>query len=180
MQPIMTITGRLGTEVEMRETRNKVPFARFRLAHTPRVLQAGGWVDGETLWLSVRAYRRLGENACASLRKGEPVVVTGRVHHESWVDDNGVLYEQLVLEASSIGHDLSFGEAMFRRSVVKNQAEDATDRDAEQPEGAATAGQTDTCENSETAAQTTADAAPAADLDEELKTLAEEGAAVTG
>lgn len=106
------LNGNVGGDVEYRN--NSVPVASFRLANTPRVRKSGEWVDGHTTWLTVTCFRALATNAAASLRRGDPVLVSGRLRTNVWSKD-GVDYERLVLEAVSVGHDLTWGTSAFRR-----------------------------------------------------------------
>lgn len=106
------LTGNVGGDVEYRN--NSVPVASFRLACTPRVRKSGEWVDGQTTWLTVTCFRGLATNAAASLRRGDPVLVSGRLRTNAWSKE-GIDYERLVLEAVSVGHDLTWGTSAFRR-----------------------------------------------------------------
>ena len=64
------------------------------------------WVDGECLYLSVSCWRRLAENA-ASLVKGDPVIVKGKLRTREWTTEQGERRSVVELEATSIGPDLA-------------------------------------------------------------------------
>ena len=116
MEAMISMTGHVGGEVESRLTRpTNTHSATFRLACTPRVRRRGDWADGETTWLTVTCFRSLAENAAASLHKGDPVIVLGKLRTQIWNDDQGERHERTVLEASSVGHDLARGTTEFRR-----------------------------------------------------------------
>lgn len=116
MEAMISMTGHVGGEVESRLTRlTNTHSATFRLACTPRVRRRGDWADGETTWLTVTCFRSLAENAAASLHKGDPVIVLGKLRTQIWHDDQGERHERTVLEASSVGHDLARGTTEFRR-----------------------------------------------------------------
>lgn len=53
MQTIMSVAGRLGTNVELRRTSSQVDYATFRLATSRRLVRDGQWVDGPTSWVDV-------------------------------------------------------------------------------------------------------------------------------
>ena len=108
------LTGNVGGDVEFRN--NTVPVASFRLACTPRVRKAGEWTDGATTWLTVTCFRGLADNVAGSLRRGDPVLVGGRLRTNVWTKE-GVKHERLVLEATSVGHDLTWGTSAFRRTA---------------------------------------------------------------
>lgn len=75
----------------------------------------GEFVDRPTEFITVYARRTLGENVAASVRKGQPLIVTGRLGSSEWVDKDGVTRFSLTLWAESIGHDLRYGKALFTK-----------------------------------------------------------------
>jgi len=113
MEAYVHMTGYVGGEVELRN--HSVPTASFRLACTPRIRRAGDWTDGETTWMTVTCFRGLAEHAASSIRKGDPVIVVARMRTQVWTKD-GVAHERMVLEALTIGHDLTKGTSTFARS----------------------------------------------------------------
>lgn len=115
MESYITTTGYVGSRPELRTTRTGVPCATFRLGSTPRKRVQGEWQDGETTWMTVTCYRNLAEHVSSSLNKGDPVLVDGRVRTERWQDASGQAHERVVVEAVTVGHDLSRGTASFRR-----------------------------------------------------------------
>ena len=124
MDAYVQLTGNVGGTVEFRN--NTVPVASFRLAHTPRVRRNGEWGDAPTTWITVTCFRALAENVKASLHKGHPVVVAGRLRTNVWTKD-GTTYERLTLEATTVGHDLTRGTATFFRSSTESPIEDRDD-----------------------------------------------------
>jgi single-strand DNA-binding protein len=121
MDAYVQLTGNVGGTVEFRN--NTVPIASFRLAHTPRVRRNGEWVDAPTTWITVTCFRALAENVKASLHKGQPVLVAGRLRTNVWSKE-GVTYERLTLEATTVGHDLTRGTATFFRAQSEGSTED--------------------------------------------------------
>ncbi|HEY3408400.1 MAG TPA: single-stranded DNA-binding protein [Propionicimonas sp.] len=111
------MTGNVGSEVEYRQVRDDLAFASFRLACTPRTRKAGDWVDGETTWIAVSCSRSLAEHVKSSVGKGDPVIVVGRLRTTRWTDAQGVDQERMIIEATSIGHDLTRGTAVFRKAI---------------------------------------------------------------
>lgn len=117
MEAQLSMTGWVGGEVEFRHTQTTgTSRASFRLACTPRVRRQGTWTDDPTTWMTVICWRALAEHVASSLGKGEPVLVLGRLRTQAWDDDQGQKRERQVLDATSIGHDLSKGTAAFRRA----------------------------------------------------------------
>ncbi len=111
------MTGNVGSEVEYRQVRDDLAFASFRLACTPRTRKAGDWVDGETTWIAVSCSRSLAEHVKSSVGKGDPVIVVGRLRTTRWTDLLGVDQERMIIEATSIGHDLTRGTAAFHKAI---------------------------------------------------------------
>lgn len=101
-----------------------VAFTSFRVATTPRWYDSrqGAWTDGRTEWITVKAFRDAAFNIAASVHKGQPVIVQGRLRTEEWAGENG-LRTTLVLDAAAVGHDLTRGTAKFARRVNVSSAE---------------------------------------------------------
>ena len=112
----ITIVGNVVDDVVCKPTQNGQSRASFRVASTQRRKdrETGQWVDGHKFFVSVICWRELAENAALSLRKGDPVVVTGRIHSRQYVkeESNHVAYE---VDPESIGHDLARGTAVFSK-----------------------------------------------------------------
>lgn len=125
MDATIAITGNVGSEVKLREPREGLAYASFRLGCTPRSWRPDGWRDDETTWIGVVCNKSLALNVKSSIVKGDPVVVVGRLRTERWIDTDGVEQERLKLDAQSVGHDLGRGTSVFRRSTrpVTEEAE---------------------------------------------------------
>ncbi|MDR0960367.1 MAG: single-stranded DNA-binding protein [Propionibacteriaceae bacterium] len=126
MDSSVTLTGYVGNAVETRLMRSGDTAAHFRVASTPRVQREGVWSDGQTTWLTVWCYRGLADNVAASVNKGDPIIVEGKLRTRVWIDDQQETQERLVLEATTIGHDLTRGTAVFERSSRRG-ADEETD-----------------------------------------------------
>jgi len=120
----LTVVGWIGTEVRnFHENDGGTPFSTFRLGSTRRWFdkQTGAWKDGQTEWFNVKVWRTTAVNVARSLRKGDPVIVQGRLSTEEWISENGPR-TSLVLEATSLGHDLAFGSSHFARTTSGSAA----------------------------------------------------------
>lgn len=128
----ITVAGNLVTDVELRTTSRGDALARFRLASTAtRYDRASGrWVDGETTFWNVTAWRRMAQNAHASLAKGNPVVVQGRVRQRTVdravAEAPGVTVPVTFtdLEAVHLGLDLARCRSQFVRAPLGPQTDD--------------------------------------------------------
>jgi single-strand DNA-binding protein len=63
----------------------------------------------------VTCWRRLADNLATCLRKGDPVLLRGRLDVRPFTGKDGVRRVSVDVEASHLGHDLSRGVAGFRR-----------------------------------------------------------------
>lgn len=99
----ITIRGRLTADPELRYTPAGDALARFTVASNDRRKDAAGqWVDGDTLFMPVTAWRQLAEGAAESLRKGASVVVVGKLQQRSWEKD-GQTRSRIEMTADEIG-----------------------------------------------------------------------------
>lgn len=112
---LITFSGWVGSRVELSHVGDAVPLASFRVGSTPRRLRDGRWENGETIWYAVKAWRHLAANVAASVRSGDPVLVTGRFTAETWQKEDGTSVTRHVVVAQSVGHDLSKGTSTFVR-----------------------------------------------------------------
>ena len=118
MPDAITLTGLVATPPRHLVTSEGLPITSFRLASSQRRFDRSQekWVDGETNWYTVTAFRQLALNSNASLEKGHRVIVSGRLKIRGW--ENGEKSGTTVeIDADSIGHDLTWGTAAFTRSV---------------------------------------------------------------
>jgi single-strand DNA-binding protein len=113
----ISLSGYVATQPSLKETRNGVPKVTMRVGWTPRWMDrdSGEWKDAATSFLSVTCYRKMAENTANCLRKGDPVVVHGRMSVREWEDGNGVRHNTVEVNAISVGHDLNRGIATFHR-----------------------------------------------------------------
>jgi len=114
----LTITGNLVDDPELRYTPQGQPVARFRIASTPRYYDkaAGEWKDGDTLFLTVNAWRQMAENVAESMTRGTRAIVTGRLRQRGYEKDGEkrTVYE---LEADEIGVSLRSATAKVTKAT---------------------------------------------------------------
>ena len=68
------------------------------------------------------AWRALADNCASSLRRGDPVVVHGRLETRTYVNANNVEVLSFEIDALHVGHDLSRGTSAFTRRQRETQA----------------------------------------------------------
>lgn len=114
----LTLTGWVGSEVELKMLEGGSTVASFRIGSTPRTFDKGQnlWVDRPTTWFTVDCWRSLAQNVADSINRGDPVVVYGRLKTSEWTE-NGEPRSRTLIEAFSVGHDLSRGTTTFRKQL---------------------------------------------------------------
>lgn len=119
MSDNITVRGFVASEIRSATTPGGVATANFRLGATERRYDRGSstWVDGNTNWFTVQGYRQLAGNIGCSIKKGQRVIVVGRLKMRSWEKD-GRVYHDAEINAESVGHDLMWGSANFTRSAA--------------------------------------------------------------
>lgn len=127
----VTLHGWVGSEVTHRDPHG-ISVVNLRVASTPRMKREGRWVDGDTTWYSVTAWRHLADNIRGSIRKGDAVIVHGRLRSDTWERLDGDKTTTLCIDASLVGHDLTRGTSTFQRTLRPERAErPENDLDAE-------------------------------------------------
>ncbi|RIQ11368.1 single-stranded DNA-binding protein [Jiangella rhizosphaerae] len=114
----ITVIGNVATEPRLDRTKNGDAFASFRLACSGAWYdqRTRSWVDDETSFYTVYCWKSpLADNIKASLRKGDPVVVHGRLKNREWRDANNLVRVAPEITARSLGHDLYRGTSSFTK-----------------------------------------------------------------
>lgn len=104
----VTVIGNVVADPELRLLDTGVAMTRFRVASTQRRLDrtTGEWRDVGRTYLAVTCWRRLAEHVQGALRKGDPVVVVGRLAGREWEREGQRRYGYEV-EASTVAVDLT-------------------------------------------------------------------------
>jgi single-strand DNA-binding protein len=118
MSDNITVRGFVATEIRSSTTPGGVATASFRLGSTERRYDRSSntWVDGHTNWFTVQGYRQLAGNMGCSVKKGQRVIIVGRLKLRSW-EKEGRIYHAVEIDAESVGHDLMWGSANFTRNA---------------------------------------------------------------
>lgn len=113
---LVTISGNIGNDPTYNTTRSGDPVVNFRVGSSSGYFDknSGSWVDEGTSWYAVSAFRDLAEHGKASLRRGDPVIVTGSLKIKEW-ENEGRKGTSADIVASAIGHDLNKGTSAFVR-----------------------------------------------------------------
>jgi len=132
LSEIVTVSGLVATTPRHLVTQDGLPITSFRMAASHRRFdrKENKWVDGETNWFTVTAFRQLAINSAGSVSKGERVLVTGKLRVRDW--DNGERAGTSVeVEAEALGHDLTWGTATFTRTVLVREPDPSDDEELE-------------------------------------------------
>jgi single-strand DNA-binding protein len=113
----VTIVGNVVDNPQVRVTGKGTKVASFRVGSTSRRFDKdlGEWVDGQRLFVSVSCWRQFADNVAGSLRRGDPIVVVGRLSMKEY-DKDGQRRISFELDANALGHDLARGTTQFSRS----------------------------------------------------------------
>lgn len=122
----VTFNGWVGADVQHR-TPKGTSVATLRVGSTPRLKRGGTWVDGETTWYTVTAWRSLADHVADSVKRGDAVIVHGRLRSQTWRPQTGPASTTLHVEATAIGHDLTRGRTRFTKAARPEQVEAETE-----------------------------------------------------
>ncbi len=130
----ITVSGWVATDPRHVVGPTGTSLTSFRVASTSRYFDraTNAWADGATEWFTVRVFRGAAVTVMNSIEKGQPVVVTGRLKTNTWQAEAGERTD-LMIDATSLGHDLTRGVATFTRAT--GDASLGVDGVAEPPEG---------------------------------------------
>lgn len=112
----ISVVGTIATEPRIISTSNGASLCVFRVASGDRRYDRAQekWVDLEPNWFGVLAFRSLADHAIKSFRKGERVVIMGRLRIRQWEKD-GKSGTSVDIEADALGHDLRWGISRFEK-----------------------------------------------------------------
>lgn len=105
-QNALTLIGTLATDILTTTADDGTALARFRIVTHSRRLdrQTHTWVNGTPTFMTVTCTKRLAENVASSLRRGDPIIVTGRLRVR---EDPDRRFNRVEIEAQGVGPDLN-------------------------------------------------------------------------
>jgi len=119
------VTGYVGNDPTLLTAKSGISWTQFRVGSTKRWRDSeGNWVEGPTMWFTVKCWQDKAKNVAESLRKGVPVIVSGRLCEEPYVltrtgqDGEPVteLRNSLTIENAVVGIDMSRGTVKYTRN----------------------------------------------------------------
>ncbi|MEE1787744.1 single-stranded DNA-binding protein [Streptomyces sp. SP17BM10] len=127
-ETVITVTGNLTADPELRHTSEGVPWLTFNVASNSRNWDktTATWGEGRTLFLRCTAWRWLAENAEKTLVKGTRVVVTGALRQFDYTSADGVQRTGYGIDVEDVAVSLRYATATVQRTTRGNgqQAED--------------------------------------------------------
>jgi single-strand DNA-binding protein len=106
----VTFKARLGADPEMTTGSNGSAVTRMRVVTNGRRMVDGDWQDTDTSWWQVTAFGRQAEAAAEQLRKGDLVIVMGKVKQREWEKD-GVKRTTAEVTADEVAKVCKTGQA---------------------------------------------------------------------
>ena len=106
----VTFKARLGADPEMTTGSNGSAVTRMRVVTNGRRLVDGDWQDTDTSWWQVTAFGRQAEACAEQLRKGDLVLIQGKVKQREWEKD-GVKRTTAEVTADEVAKVCKAGQA---------------------------------------------------------------------
>lgn len=109
----VTLIGCLTTDPELRFTSNGTAVANFTVATNPRTFDrtSGEWKDADPLFMRCTLWRQPAEHLAESLRRGDRVIVVGRLRQRSFETRDGDKRTVIECDATEVGASLQFRQA---------------------------------------------------------------------
>ena len=123
MDAYVTVHGNVAADPVQRSTASGATVVGIRVAANGRKFDrsSGGFRDGEPMFIGVSCWRSLGQNVLATLRKGDAVVVLGRLIQRTFEDRQGIRRSVHEIDAIAVGPDLARCAADLHR-VARSDA----------------------------------------------------------
>lgn len=110
----ITLIGNLTVDPIIRYNTSGKPSCSSSVAVNRRYQVNGEWQEN-TEFFSITMFGPIAENVAATLKKGNRVIVTGRLENREYVDKAGVNRRQTDLVVDEIGASLKFATATIDR-----------------------------------------------------------------
>jgi single-strand DNA-binding protein len=112
----ITLTGNVAAEPRQYTFEDGLRVTSLKVLTSHRYFdkKTGQWTDGERVCFTVRCWRALGDNVAASVRAGQPVVVSGKLRIREFGPEGDRRFVPEI-EASAVGHDFRWGTGVFTK-----------------------------------------------------------------
>ncbi|MET9555111.1 single-stranded DNA-binding protein [Streptomyces sp. NPDC006645] len=104
----ITMIGNVVADPELRFTPSGAAVTNFRMASTPRKFnrQTNEFEDGEPLFLGVAVWRQQAEHVAESIKRGDRVIVVGRLTQRQYEDREGAKRSNYEIQADEVAPSL--------------------------------------------------------------------------
>lgn len=121
MTDIITLRGFVANDPKPAITKTGVQTVSFRFGSPLQRWDTSRNAPGtdHMNWFTVQAYRHLAGNLACSLKKGQKIIVVGKIKNRTWERD-GQTHLEAEIEAVTVGHDLKHGSANYSRTSDNN------------------------------------------------------------
>lgn len=113
----ITILGNLTRDPELRFTPSGSPVANFGMAVSRRWQNNIGEWQEDVSYVNVVAWRSLAENCAESLKKGDRIIVNGRLQMRTWETQDGQTRNKIEVIAKVIGPSLEWATVSITKSI---------------------------------------------------------------
>lgn len=113
--PTIGYVGNLAADPELRFSKSGTAWMKARLSVQPYV--KGADVQPEPVFLDLVAFASLAETVCETCRKGDRLVVSGRLEDDVWTGSDGTERTTTKLIVDGCGLDLRFAGSGATRST---------------------------------------------------------------
>jgi single-strand DNA-binding protein len=114
----LTIAGTVGSDVEVRFTPSGAAVCNFSVAvnHRKYNRSSGQWEEAGTDWWRINCWRALAENVGESVRKGDRVLVYGKVASRTFDGRDGQRVTTWEVTAEEVAHSMKFATTVQNRT----------------------------------------------------------------
>jgi len=116
----VAIVGNMTDDPELRYTQSGAALAGFTVAVSHRSKSNGQWQDVSDGFFRCTAWRGVAENAAKSLKKGQRVMVIGKLIQRSF-ETEGQKRTVVEIQVQHVGPDLQFATAQFEKVTSEKQ-----------------------------------------------------------
>ncbi|MGW2292804.1 single-stranded DNA-binding protein [Streptomyces phaeochromogenes] len=126
-ETLITLVGNVVADPELRFTPSGAAVANLRIASTPRTFDrtTNEWKDGDTLFLSVSVWRQQAENVAESIKRGDRVIVVGRLGQRQYEKD-GERKSSYEIQAEDVAPSLRNATAAVTKNSAQNGQQQRT------------------------------------------------------
>lgn len=116
----VTLMGNLTRDPEIRFTAKGDAVAKMSVAVNETVREGDKYVDGPVSYYDVEAWRKLAENAAENLRKGDRVIVVGKMKIDKYETKEGEQRQKPIITADDLGKSQKFGAARPKAAALSD------------------------------------------------------------